>query len=289
MLGKIKRIIYSYSIKDIVKIVDFRYGLGALERVIFSNWFNPFLTIYLNLRSFPMEQAWKMPVFVFGLPRIYNLSGSMEIVGKVTPGMIRFNDSSFGAPSIMSIRSELSNIGKITFKGRGRIGTGTKIHVAWNAYLELGANFKIMDMCNIGCYNKIIIGDQAWIVHRCQVFDSNYHYLADYSKGIIPSYIQSIHIGKGCWICNTTTIMGRTILPNFTIVASNSLVSKDYSCIPENSMIAGVPAKLVKTGLRRVDNSTIERRIRMYYQAHVDELYHISSEETMENVSFWDR
>ena len=41
-----------------------------------------------------------------------------------------------------------------------------------------------------------------------------------------------------------------TLLPNRTTVASNSLVNKTYD-IPEASIIAGQPAKLVKTGIYR--------------------------------------
>ena len=47
-------------------------------------------------------------------------------------------------------------------------------------------------------------------------------------------------------------------MPDFTIVASNSLVGKDYSDIPESSMIGGIPAKLIATGFRKVENSKIE-------------------------------
>lgn len=283
MFKKIKRVFSQYSVKKIVRIFDSKYGLGFLENLIASNWFNPFLTLYLNFRSFPLKYAWKLPIFVYGRPRFYNLSGEMIIVGDVTSGMIIFNNCSYGAPSIMSVQSELSNLGVIKFKGKGRIGTGCKIHVGYNSILEIGSYFKIQDMCNIGCYSKILIGDKTWITHRCQVFDSNYHYVANFKKGIIPSWRKEIIIGESCWICNSTTVAGGTILPNFTIVSSNSLVNKDFSTIAESSLIGGIPAKYITSGLRRVENIKLERLIARHYSVCSDN--YIIRNETMEECS----
>lgn len=41
---------------ELLSKINNRYGLGALELCLASNWFNPFATIYLNLRSFPFTQ-----------------------------------------------------------------------------------------------------------------------------------------------------------------------------------------------------------------------------------------
>lgn len=49
---------------ELLSKINNRYGLGALELCLASNWFNPFATIYLNLRSFPFTQAFKFPVWV---------------------------------------------------------------------------------------------------------------------------------------------------------------------------------------------------------------------------------
>ena len=109
--------------------------------------------------------------------------------------------------------------------------------------------------------------------------------MANFSIGIIPKWVKPIIIGKGCWICNTSTISGGTILPDFTIVASNSLVGKDMSAIPESSMIGGVPAKLIATGFRRVENRKIEEMIWQYYREHPEGMFVIPAEITPKIVS----
>lgn len=288
MVEFIRKVFRQYSLAQIFHIIDQRYGLGACESFLASNWLNIILTIYVNFRSFPVKQAWKLPLLLYGRPRLYSLSGRMEIKGKVRFGMIRLNNTSAGAPSLMSVQSEICNLGHIIFHGVGRIGTGTKIYVAQNGVLELGKNFKITDMCNIGCYNRITIDSESWITHRCQVFDSNYHYIANFAKKQVPPYLHTIQIGKGCWVCNSSTVTGNVIIPNYTIVASNSLVNKDYSSIPSGSLIGGIPAKLLASGFRRIDNSLIEREISSYYRKTPLEIYHIH-EFTPNDASYCDR
>lgn len=289
MIGKIKRALKHYSFKELLNLLVARYGLSMLERMFFCNWFNPLATLWLNLRSFPINQAIRLPIWCYGRPRFYGLSGCMQIDGKVKSGMIRFNQVKYGAPSNMSVQSEISNQGLIIFRGQGLIGTGSKIVVGHNAILDIGKNFKITDMCNIGCFREIRIGEQSWIVHRCQVFDSNYHYVANFTRGCVPNHIHPVYIGKGCWICNSSTITGGTVLPDYTIVGSNSLVNKDFSNIPDSSIIGGIPAKFIATGFRRVEDSRIEREIAGYYKINPDGLFSIPSVATPDEYSYLDK
>lgn len=286
---KIISIFERNSFKDLKKMIDNRLGFGLLERTLFVNWFNPFATLWLNLRSFPIKQAMKFPIWCYGRPRFYDLSGDMLIEGKIFSGMIRFNQVKSGAPSNMSVQSEMLNQGLIIFRGQGMIGTGNKIRVAPTAVLDIGRNFKITDMCNIGCFQEIFIGEQSRITHRCQIFDSNYHFVANFASGVVPKVKRAIHIGKGCWICNSSTITSGAVLPDFTIVASHSLVGKDFSEVPENSMIGGVPAKFIATGFRKIENSKVELDIYKYYHENPEGLFSIPESATMDEYSFVDR
>ena len=67
-----------------------------------------------------------------------------------------------------------------------------------------------------------------------------------------------IIIGNNCWIGNRTTINPGTIIPDFTIVTSNSLVNKDYSDIDPYTLIGGLPCKVIKSGIVRVWDRKIE-------------------------------
>lgn len=273
MFDRLRSYIKKYGWSELWNIIDSHYGLGRLEYFLSSNWFNPFATFWINIRSFPFSKALLFPIAVYGMPKLVCLSGKMDIIGKVSFGMIAFNETRHGAPNNMSGKSEIYNKGSIVFHGKGYIGTGTKIMVAQHAKLEIGANFKIADMSNIGCFSYISIGSQSRITHRCQILDSNYHFVANFPKSTVPRPTHPIRIGKGCWICNSTTVSGGAILPDYTIVASNSLVGKDFSNIPMGSMIGGIPAKLLATGFRRVENTEIIQRIGYFFKSHPEEIY----------------
>ena len=96
--------------------------------------------------------------------------------------------------------------------------------------------------------------------------DTNFHLIADFNNNRVKRVAHPISIGDYCWICNSTTVTGGAIIPNKTIVASNSLVGKDYSNLPEESMIGGVPAKHIATGFRRVENRRLESDIYRYFR-----------------------
>lgn len=248
-----------------------QFYVNYFERLPYINWFNPLITLYLNFRSFPLKQAWRLPVFVYGWPKLFSLHGTMECVGKCKTGMVIFNQTNVGIPNNPMSSTAINNWGRIIFHGKCQIYTSNKINVSRGGVLEMGDNSKISCMCNITASNFVRIGAQSIIAHRSQVMDSNFHFVADFNKSQIPKYSKSIEIGTYCWICNNTTVAGGAKIPNKTIVASNSLVNKDMSKIPEESMIGGVPAKLIATGYRRVYSSEMQRKIWAYFKAHPDE------------------
>lgn len=246
--------------------LDSRFGIGRLEKLLFTNWFNPFLSIWLNFRSLPFKTAFWMPIWVYGRPRLYCLSGRILIKTKLRPGLIRFNVVHSGAPCNMSTQSEIYNLGTITFAGQCDIGTGTKIIVGYDAELLLGGDNLIADRCNITVYNKVEIGNKTRIAHNSQIFDTNFHFIADLNKGIIGKKTKPIYIGSACWICNSTTVMKGTVIPDYAIVGSHSLVNKDFSDCKGGCIIVGNPAKVVKLNCVRVFNSKIEDEIWKYFR-----------------------
>lgn len=268
----------SLPFKELKRRFDNKYGFGRLERIIASNWLNPWATLYLNLRCLSLSKAWRMPIFVYGRPRFYNLSGQIKIEGRVRPGMITFNQTIPGSPSLTCVQSELMNQGTMIFHGPGVIETGTKIRVNESAVFEIGDDFVIANMINIGCYSRITMGNHVRIAHRCQILDSNYHYMADLNNRTVPKWSRQVAIGDRCWICNSTTITGGTVLPDYTTVASNSLVNRDFSTLAMMSVIGGIPARPLRTGYMRVRNLNAIQEINAYYDRNSDGLFEYSAD-----------
>lgn len=253
----------------------FNKAFGLLEEFFSKNWFNPVATIYVNFRSFPVCQAAKLPIWVYGRPRLMCLTGKMVVKAPVKSGLIRFNFVNIGSPSNMGVQSELNNQGTIIFHGTARIRTGNRIVVGWNGILELGDKLIMGDMVNIGCFKSIRIGDNVRIAHRSQIFDSNYHYVANFNKGIVPPINRRIEIGSNCWICNSVAVSAGAVLPDFTIVSTNSLVNKDFSEFGPKSIIGGIPAKHIASGFQMVNNLRKEREISRYYATSTNKCFNI--------------
>lgn len=253
-------------ISKINKKLSAIYSMKILAQ-LYSNWFNPLLTLYYNLVFFPFKQAIRFPLFVYGWPKLYDQRGYMLCEGLCRSGMIRFNQTMPFSPQAYVGPSQIA-IGykaRMIFRGPCIIGTGNRIIVGDNGTLNMGGYSKIMTFCNITAYSKVTIGDYSRIVHRCQVLDTNFHFIANFNKGIVPDLARPISIGNYCWICNSATVSGGAVIPNHTIVASNSLVNKDMSGIAENSIIGGIPAKCVGSGYQRVESHKLSGILWKHY------------------------
>lgn len=266
--------------------LDSLYGIGRIEKLIYSNWFNPLATLWINFRSFPIKQAILLPIWVYGRPRLYCLSGKMIILSKPKSGMIKFNIVKYGAPGNMDSQTELYNLGKIEFFGKFEIGTGNKIVTSYGKTLTLGDNSVLMDRCCIAVHESVSIGDNTTIAHNCQIMDTNYHFIADMLNRRIPKRTSPIKIGSGCWVCNSSSIMMGSCLPDYAIIASHSVVNQDFSDALGGCIIAGIPAKIIKKDCVRVFNSSVEKQIWSYFRDNDDSPFPINDLDIEELVRY---
>ena len=119
----------------------------------------------------------------------------------------------------------------------------------------IGSNARIM------CFEYISLGDTCEITWDCQIMDTSFHYIEDMSNNVIKPLTKPVTIGNNVWVGNRTTISKGSVLPDFTIVASSSLVNKDFSDIGENCLIAGMHAKLKHNNIRRVYDYKKQREL----------------------------
>tara|TARA_R110000868_G_scaffold111489_1_gene301033 strand:- start:6934 stop:7449 length:516 start_codon:yes stop_codon:yes gene_type:complete len=122
-------------------------------------------------------------------------------------------------------------------------------HTRFNPEIILGNNVSINYDCHIGCINRIVIGDNVLIASRVFITD-HYHGYAESSQLYLPPN-KRILVSKGPVIIENNVWIGEgvCIMPNVTIgansiIGANSVVTKSF---PPNSIIGGVPAKLIKS------------------------------------------
>ena len=114
--------------------------------------------------------------------------------------------------------------------------------------ITIGKNVFINSGCRFQDQGGITIGDGALIGHNAV--------LATLNHGIKPTdrsatYPDPIVIGKNVWIgANATVTPGATIGDN-AIIAAGAVVAKD---VPANTIVGGVPAKVIKTIDSHINN-----------------------------------
>ncbi len=105
--------------------------------------------------------------------------------------------------------------------------------------------------CKIMCFNSISIGLHCDLTWETQLIDTSFHYIKHSGEDVPKELTAPIVLGDYCWIGNRSTISKGTVLPNYSIVASNSIVNKDFSSFGEQCFYAGMPAKCKATDIVR--------------------------------------
>lgn len=135
----------------------------------------------------------------------------------------------------------------IAFNGT-QIGRGVILSIGQSAYLSIDRNSYITDGSRIAAQNSIIIGSNCAISFGVTIFDDDGHGFG------LPPYSAPIVIEDDVWIgCNVIVLKGVKIGKG-SVVAAGSVVNK--SC-PPHSLLAGVPARIVREGVHWTDRSRI--------------------------------
>lgn len=119
------------------------------------------------------------------------------------------------------------------------IYSGSKIYINKGASLKLGSGY-INHNLNLSCFESITIGKGCVISENVTVRDSDDHTIAGSSKPMT----QPIVIGDHVWIGMNVTILKGVNIGNGAVIAAGAVITKD---IPENALVGGVPAKVIKT------------------------------------------
>ena len=123
---------------------------------------------------------------------------------------------------------------KLVIKGQFSLHTGFHLAVSYNATLTLGSGY-INNNATIDCFESITIGNNVAISKGVTLRDSDNHAINGSEKISAP-----IHIGDHVWIGLNAIILKGVTIGNGAVVA---VVTQD---VPENCLVGGVPAKVLK-------------------------------------------
>lgn len=110
---------------------------------------------------------------------------------------------------------------------------GKNIHIGKNVFINMGCKFQDQ--------GGIFIGDGALIGHNVVLATLNHAKSPQNRSSMLPA---PIHIGKNVWIGANATVLPGVTIGDGAIVAAGAVVTRD---IPENTIVGGVPAKVIRT------------------------------------------
>jgi acetyltransferase-like isoleucine patch superfamily enzyme len=246
--------------KKIKKLIRLLYvGLISSRRINITK------TLYINLKLFPLIDALKFPIYIYGSCRL-TVAGRVNIAAPIKMGLLKigykYEMLSYKVSSVFRL------YGTLVLKGEVWFGSAISVYIGNDAMLEMG-NMSSLGSCgNLICTKSIIFSDYSRIGSWSTVTDSNYHYMKDVLSGKINRKEREVFIGARNYIGSRSALLPGTKTPDNITIAFGTVCNRDYTKdIPENSVIAGVPAKLVKANIVRVFESNRERVIDEYFES----------------------
>lgn len=223
-------------------------------------------SIRFNLKVFPFKTALHLPVVFFGRCQVV-VAGRVNLSTEPRFGILQVGENHSLTYGIRGSHSELTYFrlsGVLDLNGCNNIiANGCRIYIKKGGRLSLNGNTILQNRSKIHCAKRIVLGKFCCISWESQVFDTNMHYIID-AKGEVKNNKGTIIVGDYCWIGNRCVIQKGTVLPDYTVVASNSLVNKDFTSQP-SGIIAGIPAKLIKIGSKRLFDFETERLLDKFF------------------------
>lgn len=220
---------------------------------------NIYKTLLLNFLAFGIKGVWKCPIYVYRNTQIYSV-GKIVIECEWRRGLVRIGKLDLKSQGV----TKFLNKGTIIFGGYARI-EGCTILENYGT-IVLGGYNRIADGSYVLIRDTFIMGEHTRLGLHSFVMDSDDHYTINVKNGQVARNTKPIMLGKYNWIASHSYIKKGVITPDYLIVASaNALLTKDYSELPPYSVIGGSPAKLLKSGIRRIYNTTEEKKMKKFF------------------------
>ena len=196
-------------------------------RDIFSLIVSLPITIYVNFRCLPFKTALKLPIFIGYKTHIDKLSRNIRFGCEPTTFMVRIGwggtkGRELGKKNYLLLNKNAS----IQFNGRCTMSSGISLILDLGT-LEIGENFFCNKNCTISCNDKITIGDNVLFGWNVEVLDSDNHKVIHKNK-VKACDREIVKIGNHVWAASFSHILKNSFIPNGSIVAYHSLVTKQF-------------------------------------------------------------
>lgn len=158
----------------------------------------------------------------------------------------KYRKQNVQAAGPLSIRGMLPAIGGNGLVQFGELCSFRCFRGRHHITVEAGAKLVVGDHCffndslNLFVQKSVELGDNVKIGDSVSIYDTDFHQVSsDEAVRVAPVIIKdNVWVGAGCYI------LPGVIIGKNSVIAAGSVVT---SCIPDNSVAAGTPAKVIKT------------------------------------------
>lgn len=117
----------------------------------------------------------------------------------------------------------------------------TPLYINYGKHTKIGKNVFINFDCVFLDLGGITIEDHVLIAPKVSLLSEGHSLVPEERQSLVPGHI---HIKKNAWIGAGATLLSGVTIGENAIVAAGAVVSKD---VPANTVVGGVPAKVIKT------------------------------------------
>ncbi len=107
--------------------------------------------------------------------------------------------------------------------------------------IKVGKNVFINSGCCFQDQGGIEIGDNVLIGQQVVIATLNHDLIPEKRANMLPAPVK---IGNGVWVGAHATILAGVTIGDGAVIAAGAVVTRD---VPENAVVGGVPAKIIKT------------------------------------------
>lgn len=219
--------------------------MNIVERLL-----NAIASVQFCLHFFPLKDALKRPIQIHHKLQFDIKSGAKIIID--TP--LQSNLIKIGIDNTLYIQAKNSIIhlesdSVLHFSANAIFSKGICLWLEKGAKMNIGTNFFCNNNCTFRCTNQITLHDNVLFGWNIMLNTTDGHIVEIDGKTNKTSGF--IEIGYHTWVASNTNISKNVNISRECVVAQCSLVNKSFHT--SHCLIAGIPAKIVRKNLNRLD------------------------------------
>lgn len=223
-------------------MVNFKLIIKGLSRLGIGGCLK---TVVFNFTYFPIRTAVRFPVFLAGNVKVKNCNRDSIKFDKlgVKPGLLCLGlldmEYTYTKPLFLNL------LGTMIIHGNGfhHFASGAIIYVGPNAVMEVGNNFSVSHDAKFYVREYLKIGDNNMWSYYNVVMDNDGHPIYD-KNGTLINENKPVVTGNNVWIGCRCTILKGTVIPDGSILGTNTIVRKCLGV--ENAIWVGADSRMLR-------------------------------------------